>query len=97
VAWIVVGETTVKDAAMLRSVVEVAPVKLVPVNVTTVPIGPEAGVKLVIVGAAGTVEPQLGNLNDPMRVFQARLLVVEKYSFTYQKVQSSTGSTVSAL
>jgi len=38
---------------------------------------------------------QVGNLNDPMRVFQETAPVVWRYSVVYQKVQSSTGSVVS--
>jgi hypothetical protein len=41
--------------------------------------------------------PQVGNLKLAMRVFQLKLPVVTMYSWVYQKVQSSTGSTVIAL
>jgi hypothetical protein len=51
VAWIVVAEFTVKLAALPLNPTAVAPVKFVPVMVTTVPAGPLAGVKLVIAGA----------------------------------------------
>jgi len=34
------------------------------------------------------------NLKDPMRVFQLNEPLVVRYSFVYQKVQSSTGSTL---
>ena len=37
------------------NVTDVAPVKFVPVSVTTVPMGPDEGVKLAIVGAGITV------------------------------------------
>ncbi len=43
------------------------------------------------------VVPQLGNLKFAMRVFQLKLPLVFMYSSVYQKVQSSTGSTVMAL
>jgi len=46
-----VGLTTVKLVAeMLLNFTAVAPVKLVPVMVTTVPIPPDEGVKVVMVG-----------------------------------------------
>ena len=41
--------------------------------------------------------PQPGNLKEPMRVLQLKLPVVFRYSFVYQNVQSSAGSTVIAL
>src|SRR5579859_3210324 len=41
--------------------------------------------------------PQFANLKLAMRVFQLNEPVVFMYSFVYQKVQSSTGSTVMAL
>jgi hypothetical protein len=41
--------------------------------------------------------PQFGNLKFAMRVFQLKLPVALMYSCVYQKVQSSTGSTVRAL
>jgi hypothetical protein len=54
VAVIWVALFTVNDvAAVLLKETAVAPVKLVPVITTEVPTGPLAGVKLVIVGAAG--------------------------------------------
>jgi hypothetical protein len=37
--------------------------------------------------------PQLGNLNDAMRVCQLKLPFVVRYSSVYQNVQSSLGST----
>lgn len=49
---ILVAETTVKvGTAKIPMRTSVAPVKSVPVIVTTVPVPPPAGVKLVIVGA----------------------------------------------
>ena len=38
--------------------------------------------------------PQDVNLKDPMRVFQLNEPLVVRYSFVYQKVQSSAGSTL---
>ena len=38
------------------------------------------------------VRPQDANLKDPMRVFQLNEPLVVRYSFAYQKVQSSAGS-----
>ncbi len=43
------------------------------------------------------VPPQLGNLNDAMRVLQLKLPVDFRSSLVYQNVQSSAGSTVIAL
>jgi hypothetical protein len=40
----------------------------------------------------GAVEPQDGNLKDARRVLQLNEPVVSKYSFVYQKVQSSAAS-----
>ena len=40
---------------------------------------------------------QPGNLNDAIRVLQLNVPLAFKYSVVYQKVQSSTGSTVIAL
>jgi hypothetical protein len=37
--------------------------------------------------------PQLGNLNEAMRVFQLKVPFAGMYSLTYQNVHSSTGST----
>ena len=47
---------TVKLALTPLNVTPVAPVKLVPLIVTLVPVGPLAGVKLVIVGGLVTVK-----------------------------------------
>jgi len=46
-----VAEVTVKLAAVPLNLTADAPVKFVPLIVTLVPVGPLAGVKLVIVGA----------------------------------------------
>src|SRR5438067_3269378 len=40
-----------------------------------------------------TCGPQLGNLKDPIRVFQLKEPFAGRYSVVYQKVQSSEGST----
>jgi len=40
---------------------------------------------------------QLFSLNDPIRVCQLKVPFVVRYSFVYQNVQSSAGSTVIAL
>ncbi len=51
---------------------------------------------LITAGAAvGAKQP--GNMKVPMRVFQAELLVAEKYSLVCQKVQLSDGSMLVAL
>ena len=53
----------------------------------------EAEVAEVAVEAAVAVgQPQLGNLKEPILVFQSAEPVVWMYSFVNQKVQSSTGS-----
>jgi len=46
-----VAEVTVKAAVIPLNLTADAPVKFVPLIVTLVPVGPLAGVKLVIVGA----------------------------------------------
>ena len=55
VAWIWVPETTVKDAAVELNVTAVAPAKLLPVTVTTVPAAPLAGVNDAMVGGGTEV------------------------------------------
>ena len=68
------------------------------VEIATVP--DLAGARLKLVGLAEieksllTVEAQPGNLNDPMRVCQLNEPLEVKYSFVYQNVQSSAGSTL---
>src|SRR2546425_9039590 len=54
---------------------------------------PEVG---VAVGVGVGPAEHVGNLNEPMRVTQFKPLT-GKYMFVYQKVQSSTGSTLIAL
>src|SRR5262245_46613093 len=49
------------------------------------------GVPVTVAVGVGLVHE--GKRNDPIRVFQPELLVVCMYSWVYQKVQSSTGST----
>ena len=46
---------------------------------------------------SGVELPQLGNLKFAMRVFQLKVPFVLMYSWVYQNVQSSTGSTCIAL
>ncbi len=50
-----------------------------------------------LVGLMVTCDPQFGNLKFAMRVFQLKAPVLLMYSWVYQNVQSSTGSTVMAL
>jgi len=67
----VVPFTTVKPVmATPLSVTAVAPVKLVPVTVTVVPLLPEVGVKLVMVGegVAGTIVSVPGAVAVPPSV-----------------------------
>ena len=57
-----------------------------------VDVGVAVGAAGVFVGAgAGSLQP--GNWNEPIRVSQGEDPVVRTYSFVYQNVQSSTGST----
>src|SRR6266852_1042256 len=51
--------------------------------------------EIVKSGVGGAPHP--GNLNDAMRVRQLNAPLAGMYSFAYQKVQSSTGSTAIAL
>src|SRR5207248_6005506 len=53
----------------------------------------ETEIEKSLVGAV----PQFENLKDPIRVCQLKAPVAASYSFVYQKVQSSPGSTVIAL
>jgi hypothetical protein len=55
VAVMVVALLTLNDAAVAPKLTAVAPVKFVPVMVTSVPFGPDAGATLVTVGAGGAV------------------------------------------
>ena len=84
----------------LRVVAELKPFRLVMVMVL-VPFDPcvmvsELG-EAPIVKSGEAVLPQPGNLKLVMRVFQLNVPVVFMYSWVYQKVQSSTGSTCMAL
>ena len=56
----------------------------------------EAGVA-EIVKSGVTAPPQPGNLNEVIQVLQFHVPFVFRYSFVYQNVQSSAGSTVIAL
>ena len=59
-------------------------------------VGVNVGVDVgVLVGPIEPVQP--GNLKEAMRVLQLNVPVAFRYSLVYQKVQSSTGSTVMAL
>ena len=56
-----------------------------------------AEARLTTVGGLFTTAGQPGNLKLAMRVLQLKLPFAFRYSFVYQKVQSSPGSTVIAL
>src|SRR5207249_1577763 len=64
-------------------------------SITAGPVGAGVGVGVGVPPGVGPAE-HVGNLNEPMRVTQFKPLT-GKYMFVYQKVQSSTGSTLSAL
>ncbi len=99
VAVIEVALTTTRLVAALPPSVTVAPVaKPVPLMVTAVPpaAGPLVGEIALTVGA-GALPKQLGNENEAIRVLQLKVPLDFRYSFVYQNVQSSTGSTVIAL
>jgi len=51
------------------------------------------GVAEIVKSGVGAV-PQFGNLKDVIHVLQFQVPFVFRYSFVYQNVQSSTGSTV---
>ena len=67
------------------------------VEIVDVPLAPCATLTLLglalIEKSDGALAPQLGNLNDPIRVRQLKLPFAGMYSFVYQNVQSSLGST----
>jgi hypothetical protein len=66
-----VAETTVKlDAATVPNLTAVAPVKLVPVRVTTVPTATAVGATAVTVGSA--------KVKDPVEVTVPLALVIDK-------------------
>jgi hypothetical protein len=71
VAEIDVSDETANVALVPLNVTDDAPVKLLPEIVTLVPGGPLVGLNDEIDGAAGVVDPQFGNLNEPIRVFQS--------------------------
>ena len=55
----------------------------------------EAERKVIVVGGGGGgPPPHEGKRKEPTRVRQGAEPVVERYSFVYQKVQSSAGSTL---
>ncbi len=58
----------------LLMVTLVAPSKLVPEMVITVPTGPEAGVKLVIVGGPSTVRVKLWVASDPTPLWAVKVI-----------------------
>jgi hypothetical protein len=64
VAVILVGESTVKAADLLLNFTSVAPVKPVPLIVTTVPASPNVGENDVIVGGAPAVTVKLSGLEE---------------------------------
>jgi len=71
------------------------------VEIVLVPEAPCTRLKLVGLAAIEKLlvgeGPQPGNLNDPMRVLQLNAPFEGMYSFVYQNVQSSTGSTLMLL
>jgi len=69
VIWVLL--TTLYAAPVPLNVTLDAPVKPLPVTVTLVPGGPEAGLKPLIDGAVTVELPQPGSVNDPMRVSQS--------------------------
>lgn len=75
----VVELVTLKITGVPLSITEVAPVKLVPVIVTVVPIGPLAGLKEVMVGNAGVA--QLNVADQPLPLILLLLLVNLKVSW----------------
>ena len=84
----------------LSVVAELNPFRLVMVMVL-VPLEPCVMVRelgeAAIEKSGVAVVPQPGNLKLEMRVFQLNVPVVFMYSWVYQNVQSSTGSTCMAL
>jgi len=92
--------TPLGNPEALRVVAELKPLTLVMV-IVLVPLPPcvmvsEEGEAPIVKSGVGE-PPQLGNLKLAIRVFQLKLPVVFMYSVVNQNVQSSTGSTVSAL
>ena len=70
-------------------------------SITAGPVGGGVGVDVGVgvppgVGVGVGPAEHVGNLNEPMRVTQFKPLT-GKYMFVYQKVQSTTGSTLIAL
>ena len=65
-----------------------------------VPLDPCVMFKLLgdeLIEKSPTGAPQLANLNEAMRVFQLNAPLLGMYSFVYQNVQSSDGSTLMEL
>jgi hypothetical protein len=90
-----VALTTLTPVAGVPPTVTVALAsKAVPVIVMVVPpaVDPEVGLTPVTVGGGGPAG-QFANLKVPMRVCQFQVPFAVRYSFAYQNVQSSTGST----
>ena len=66
-----------------------------PVEGVGVGVGVAVGVGVgVAVGVGVGLPPQLANLNEPIRVLQLNAPSLGMYSFVYQNVQSSDGSTL---
>ena len=70
---------------------------VVTVKLPAVPSVNVVALALVMAGAWVAGAEQLGNLNDAIRVLQFHVPLVFRYSFVYQNVQSSTGSTLMEL
>src|SRR5271165_3187155 len=85
------------EAPMLMPVTALVPelVRVTGCDVLEVPTTWLANVRLV--GLMVTCAPQFVNLKFAIRVFQLKAPVVLMYSWVYQNVQSSTGSTCTAL
>ena len=108
-----VNVRTLVEAVGLVPKLAVTPAGSPDADKVTLPVKPPEGVTVIVlvpllpwvmVRLAGEAEseksgvpPQFGNLKLAMRVFQLKDPVVFMYSCVYQKVQSSTGSTVIAL
>ena len=84
--------TPLTDKLTVSAVPETTAVEMVLVPVAFWASVSEAGLAEMEKSFAATA-PQLGNLNEPMRVFQLKAPFAGMYSVVYQKVQSSDGST----
>src|SRR5205823_3080823 len=87
-----VSETTALGSGVPLKLTLVAPVKFVPWMSTGVPTGPLSGLNDVTAGSGPLEQPV--NLNAAIRVCQLKLPLLGMYSFVYQNVQSSEGSTL---